>query len=178
MEDHHSNPIVSVKVTSKILIGWMIMLTLALVLNLMKEDDDKGFYQIGPSKNFIFMGIQIDTMLEYILLVFCISINTFIRNLNQDVLSAWLIQNVQNSNELLHYPNRIAYQISVINGIYTWYDYIFNMKLAFVQIDMILIQIFVDMLANITITKLYLKDKKKKISIFNYNKNYQSIDIV
>ena len=101
------------------------------------------------------------------------SLNTCIRNLNQDILNPWLIQNVQNENKLT-YSNATAYEITIVNGIFTWFDYIFCLNLAIIQIDMILIEIFVDMIVNVVITKIYIKSKDnyRKITI---PKNYDSI---
>jgi hypothetical protein len=96
--------------------------------------------------------------------------------LNQDILCPWLIQVIQNDKKL-EYSLFTAYEITIINGIYTWFDYVFNLNLAIIQIDMILIQVFIDMLANITITNLYLKEKKTVLKLFhepNY-KSYESI---
>jgi hypothetical protein len=176
MIDNKNNEyLVDVNITSKILIGWMLFLTIALICNLIKEDDNSRYFSVGPNDNFIFMGIKIDTVTEYIYLVIAISINTGIRNLNQDILTPWLIQVIQNEKKLL-YPVKTAYEITVVNGIYTWFDYVFNLNLAIIQIDMILIQVFVDMLANVVITKLYLKEKKTLIHYSEHShKNYESI---
>jgi hypothetical protein len=168
--------LVNVTVTAKILIGWMIILTLALIFNLYQEDDNAKFFTVGPNENFIFMGIKIDTVYEYIILVICISINTCIRNLNQDILCPWLIQVIQNDKKL-EYSLFTAYEITIINGIYTWFDYVFNLNLAIIQIDMILIQVFINMLANITITNLYLKEKKT-VSKLYHEPNYKSYESI
>ncbi len=170
--------LVDVSITSKILISWMLFLTLALIYNLFREDENSKYFTIGPNNNFIFMGIKIDTISEYLYLILAISINTCIRNLNQDILGPWMIQVIQNE-KVLEYSNKIAYEITIVNGIYTWFDYIFNLNLAIIQVDVIIIQILIDMIANIIITKLYLKEKKT----INYSKilyspkiiNYQSI---
>ena len=168
---------INVKLTSRILIGWMIILSLILVSNLLRENDDVMFFNVGPNPQFIFMGIKIDTLGKYALLILSMSMNTCIRNLNQDILNPWLIHNIQNEDKLKH-SNSTAYEITIVNGIYTWFDYIFCLNLVMIQIDMILIEIFVDMIVNVIITKMYLYFKKNDLNIIINRKNYNSIDMI
>lgn len=171
----HSNAM-NVILTSRILIAWMVVLTFILFFNFPKENRDGGFFAIGPNDNFVFMEIKINTLSKYFLLVLSMCLNTCIRNLNQDILNPWLIQNVQNENKLT-YSNATAYEITIVNGMFTWFDYIFCLNLVIIQIDMILIQIFVDTIANAVITKIYIKSKDnyRKITI---PKNYDSFNII
>jgi hypothetical protein len=116
--------------------------------------------KIGPNPTFIILGIAIDTMQKYLLLCTYVIMNIVIRNMNFNIISPWLIQNVQNTN-VLHVPVAHAYQIAVCFTLYGWIDSIIYINVILSQFDIILLEIVTDVIINTYITRMYLINKDK-----------------
>jgi hypothetical protein len=117
-------------------------------------------YRIGPNPSFIIFGVTIDTAQKYMMLCIYVIINIIIRNMNFNIISPWLIQNVQNTN-VLHVPVAHAYQIAVCFTLYGWIDSIIYINVILSQFDIILLEIVTDVIINMYITQMYLVNKDK-----------------
>jgi hypothetical protein len=139
---------------NRILILW-ICINIVLFTALNKE---KYSIKIGPNNDLIFMGIYINTKSKYFLFFFYIIIKTIMVNINNQILHPWIILNIQNKNPLI--LNKIhCYEIVIFSNLYGWFDWFCNLKLFFLQIDVILFSLFMDLLSNTIVTKYYLKQK-------------------
>jgi len=121
-------------------------------------------YRIGPSSQFIILGITIDTMQKYIALCMYVIVNIMMRNMNFNIISPWLIQHVQNTLPL-HIHSSHAYHISVCFTLYGWLDSIIYIHVIMSQMDIVLLEIVTDVMINIYITRTYLMNKDRKIEI-------------
>jgi len=119
-------------------------------------------YRIGPSSQFIILGITIDTMQKYIALCMYVIVNIVMRNMNFNIISPWLIQNVQNTLPL-HIHSSHAYHISVCFTLYGWLDSIIYIHVIMSQLDIVLLEIVTDVIINIYITRNYLLNKEKNM---------------
>lgn len=140
---------------NRILILW-IFINIILYNALNKE---KHSIKIGPNNDLVFMGIYINTKSKYILFIFYIIIKTIMVNINNQILQPWIILNIQNENPLI--KSKIhCYEIVIFSNLYGWFDLFCNLKLLFLQIDIILFSLFMDLLSNTIVTKHYLKQKR------------------
>ena len=117
-------------------------------------------YRIGPNSSFIILGVTIDTAQKYMMLCLYVITNIIIRNMNFNIISPWLIQNVQNTHPI-QMPTAQIYQISVCFTLYGWIDSIIYINMILSQFDVILLEILTDVLINIYITRNYLMNKDK-----------------
>ena len=117
-------------------------------------------YRIGPNPSFIILGVTIDTVQKYTMLCLYVITNIIIRNMNFNIISPWLIQNVQNTHTI-QMPTAQIYQISVCFTLYGWVDSIIYINMILSQFDVILLEIMTDVLINIYITRNYLMNKDK-----------------
>jgi hypothetical protein len=117
-------------------------------------------YRIGPNTSFIILGVTIDTIQKYMMLCIYVITNIIIRNMNFNIISPWLIQNVQNTHPI-QMPTAQIYQISVCFTLYGWIDSIIYINMILSQFDVIILEILTDVLINIYITRNYLINKDK-----------------
>jgi len=158
---------------SYIFLGWISFIIIGLIVLLTHQEDKSNlsFYKFGPSDKLIIMGIMINTPIKYIMIVLFSSINSAIRSLSHNFVSSWIINNIQDEKaEKYKFKKRIAYQVSIINIIYTWVDWLLYMNILLSQIDMLLYEICSDIIVSIICTRYYLNKKKKsEDNINNYD---------
>ncbi len=164
---------------SYIFLGWISFIIISLTILLTHQIDESNltFYRFGPSDKLIIMGITINTSIKYIMVVIFSTINSTMRSLSHNFVSSWIINNIQDEKaDKYKFKKRIAYQVSIINIIYTWVDWLLYMNILLSQIDMLLYEICSDILVSIICTRYYLnkknKDKKNKDDEYNeYNED-------
>lgn len=115
---------------------------------------------IGPNNQLIILKIEINSYLRYFTLLFYIIIKTIMININTQIVHTWIILNVQNEKKI---PLNGIYEIVICSNLYSWFDWFCNLLLLFSQIDVILFTLFVDLIANVLITRYYLKLKETEI---------------
>lgn len=82
------------------------------------------------------------------------------RNMNFNIISPWLIQNVQNTAPII-IPVLHVYQIAICFTLYGWIDSIIYINVLLSQYDIILLEIVTDVIINAYITRTYLVNKDK-----------------
>lgn len=142
-------------IISRIIIAWVLFISICLGCTL----TDASYYSFGPNSNFIIMGVKIDTMNKYILLCIYTIINVFVRNMNHNIISPWIIQNIQNNKELNIKRSHI-YEISICYTIYGWIDWIIFINIILSQFDIVVIEILSDIIINAYITRNYIISKQ------------------
>ena len=168
----------NVEIISYIFLGWIILIIISLTILLTNQKDDSNlsFYRFGPSNKLIIMGIMINTPLKYIMVVIFSCVNSAFRSLSHNFLSSWIINNIQDDKADKRKLNkRIAYQISIINIIYTWIDWLLYMNILLSQIDMLIYEICSDIIVSIICNRYYLNKNDKNNDNYN-NDNINNID--
>ena len=158
-------------VVSRIITCWMIViLTIMLSYLFANKEDYTGntsFYQFGPNPDLVIIGIVIDTPTKYGLVVVYAVINTVIRNLDHNIIMPWIMLNVQNIKitniDAKDIPKQ--YEISIINTIYSWFDWLIYIHMLLAQIDMFLLELTTDVIAIYFVTRWYIKNKTLVASI-------------
>lgn len=135
----------------------LITVTLAVLVS-QDKSADKKFYRFGPHDDFMLMGFAIDAGWKYFLVVFYSMINTVIRTIQHEVLSPWLVNNVQDiERELKPYIKKHAHEVTTVNTLYQWVDWLLYMNILLSQIDMVLVEIGMNIIATNVTTYLYMK---------------------
>ena len=158
-------------VVSRIITCWMVViLTIMLSYIFANKEDytgDTSFYRFGPNPELIIIGIVIDTPTKYGLVVLYAVINTIIRNLDHNIIVPWIMLNVQNIKITNVDVKDISkqYEISIINTIYSWFDWLIYIHMLLAQIDMFLLELTTDVIAIYFVTRWYIKNKTLDASI-------------
>lgn len=158
-------------VVSRIITCWMVViLTIMLSYIFANKEDytgDTSFYRFGPNPELVIIGIVIDTPTKYGLVVLYAVINTIIRNLDHNIIVPWIMLNVQNIKITNIDAKDISkqYEISIINTIYSWFDWLIYIHMLLAQIDMFLLELTTDVIAIYFVTRWYIKNKTLDTSI-------------
>ena len=158
-------------VVSRIITCWMVViLTIMLSYIFANKEDytgDTSFYRFGPNPELVIIGIVIDTPTKYGLVVVYAVINTIIRNLDHNIIVPWIMLNVQNIKITNIDAKDISkqYEISIINTIYSWFDWLIYIHMLLAQIDMFLLELTTDLIAIYFVTRWYIKNKTLDTSI-------------
>ena len=125
---------------------------------------DTSFYRFGPNPELIILGITIDTPEKYGLIVLYAVINTVIRNLDHSIIAPWITLNVQNINaqpteDTEKKDTHKQFEISIINTIYSWFDWLIYINMLLAQVDMFLLETITDVIAIYFVTRWYIKNR-------------------
>jgi len=143
-------------VISRIMLIWMYIVVGTLSLN-----NDHKFMNIGPNDTLIIMNKPINTMSTYMGIV-CISIiNSSFRTINNNIISSWIINSVQDITNKDKLNKLYAYEISITHTIYTWVDFFLYMNIILNQVDFFVIEIITECISTIIITNYYVKQKEQ-----------------
>ncbi len=163
---------------SYLFLGWIILIIISLTVLLTHQKDktNLSFYRVGPSDNLIILGITINTSLKYIMIVLFCTINSALRSLSHNFVNSWIINNIQDDKaDKSKLNKRVAYQVSIINIIYTWVDWLLYMNILLSQIDMLMYEICSDIIVSIICNRYYLNKKNQDIK---YDKDDNSNNIL
>jgi hypothetical protein len=150
-------------VVSRIITVWMIIILTILLsyifANTEQFTDEASFYRFGPNPDLVILGIVIDTPDKYGLIVLYAIFNTIIRNLDQNVITPWITLNVQNINVVEQIKIKKQYEISIINTIYSWFDWLIYIHMLLAQVDMFLLELTTDTIAIYFVTRWYIRNR-------------------
>jgi len=136
---------------------WTASVLVALGVLLHKGTALKDFYQFGPSDNLIILGLVINNYALYAGIVFYSFFNTIMRNLNNQVVHAWITLVVYDTtipkNDL---SQLYIYEITLMSAIYTYIDWFIYLNLVFSQLDIILIELAGELFITFIVTRMYL----------------------
>ena len=150
---------------SRIIATWMIIILTILLSYIFANTEqftgDTTFYRFGPHPELIILGIVIDTAEKYCLVVLYAIVNTIIRNLDHNIIAPYITLNVQNinapNNNIKDIPKQ--YEISIINTIYSWFDWLIYINMLLAQVDMFLLELTTDVIAIYFVTGWYIKNR-------------------
>jgi hypothetical protein len=122
------------------------------------------FYKFGPNENLVILGgIKIDTVGKYLLIILYSMINTCMRSVRVNILSPWIILNVQDETKSLANINKLhAYEITLLCNLYTWVDWCISISMLLSQVDFIIIEVLFDFISLYYITQNYLSIAERK----------------
>jgi len=136
---------------------WTASVLVALGLLLQKGSALKDFYQFGPSDNLIILGLVVNNYSLYAGVVCYSFFNTIIRNLNNQVVHAWITLVVYDTtipkNDISHL---YIYEITLMSAIYTYIDWFIYLNLVFSQLDIVLIELAGELFITFIVTRMYL----------------------
>jgi len=95
-------------------------------------------------------------------MLFCL-INSGVRTVNHSILQSWMTNTVQHTSNKTEIDARHAYEISYISTVYNWFDFFMYMNILMSQIDLLIIEILMDLIAITFVTKYYLYMKRTLI---------------
>ena len=143
-----------------IFIIWILIIITILTLLLTHEEDKSKlkFYKLGPSDGLIIMGLIINTPFKYCLILLLSFINSSIRAVSHNYINPWITNNIQDEKTDKNKLNKnIVYQISIINTIYTWIDWLLYMNILLSQIDMLIYEIISEIIISTLFNRYYMK---------------------
>jgi hypothetical protein len=110
---------------SRVLTIWIIAIVIVfLVLN---KNNNSSYLKYGPNNDLVIIGIKINNVFKYALLVFLIIINIIMRNINNEIIRPWIILNIQNTVQQIE-NKKECYEMSIVSNFYVWFDWCFGAK--------------------------------------------------
>jgi hypothetical protein len=143
---------------SCLIVGWM-SLSVGCISYVIMDGSKSTMFAIGPNENFYILGIGIDTLPKYWLVVTFCFINSGMRALNLNVLHSWIINEIQDVNNVAYIQHKKAYAISYVALIFYWFDFFMYMNILFSQIDMLMVEVLSDAIVTYFLTRHYLSLK-------------------
>ena len=157
---------IDLRLISVLMVAW-----LAVVLLIMVEIGvfaNSKFVAFGPRKELSFMHVSVDTPYKYGMLVAMIIVHTLVSDFISDSLNPHLLNALQNtaSRYIPHRPH-VYYTVTTIYAFYCGISQLFIIFIAFAQLDLLIVRMVSDILANLLTTSLYLQDKTHDPLKFN-----------
>lgn len=149
----------NITIISRSFITWIVFVLVVLsVMVTNSTDTSKSFYKFGPHENFIILGIKINTGWRYFIIVLYSFVNSLFRAIFHNVLTPWMINNIQDESRDKSNINRtIAYEVTSVHVIFNWVDWLLYMNILLAQIDMMIIEVSADLLMSCATTYYYLR---------------------
>ena len=159
---------------SRLILLWICAVNIVLVIVIKNSSTKSSVFNIGPNSELFILEICIDTPLKYgSVMLFCL-INSGVRTVNHSILQSWMTNTVQDTSNKTEIDARRAYEISYISTVYNWFDFFMYMNILMSQIDLLVIEIVMDLIAITFVTKYYLymkgtlvHDKTEYISLLH-----------
>jgi hypothetical protein len=143
--------------------GILMSLWLAVVLGVLLDlgvFTRSKFIAFGPRADLSFMHVNIDTYYKYNMLLAMIVCHTFITDLIADSLAPHVLNVVQDTkNRYIPHRARTYYMITSMWSIYCSVTQLFVIFIAFGQLDLLLVRLASDLIANFFTLNMYLDGK-------------------
>ena len=172
------------KLSSRIIIGWMIIIIISNIIISQLSTNNSSFFRFGVHDDFIILGFVIDNYYKYLLIILYCFINSIMRKISNDVLHPWLNNNIFDISYIKYKNNnKLAYEITTVAALYTWFDWFINYNILLAQVDMFITELIADVLMSNLVTKYYLSHNihhdvtNIQINIDN-NNNVNNDDII
>jgi hypothetical protein len=157
---------IDLRLISIIMVAWLV-----IVIFIMVEIGvfaNSRFVAFGPRKELSFMHVAVDTPYKYCMLVTMIVVHTLVSDFISDSLNPHLLNALQNTSSryIPHRPH-VYYAVTTIYAVYCGISQLFIIFIAFAQLDLLIVRMLSDILANLLTTSLYLQDKTHDPLKFN-----------
>ena len=149
---------VDLRVTLALMIVWLsCVLSVFIDMNV---SESTPFFRCGPSSTLLFFHTPIDTYFKYNALVTLIIFHVLITDVLSDSLSPNMINVVQNRHiRFLPHTKSVYYAITTVWSVYCQISSIMSIYIAFAQIDLCLVRLGADLIANAFTLSMYLDGK-------------------
>lgn len=160
------NAFVDLRLISALMVVWLtivifIMIEIGVFAN-------SKFVAFGPRKELSFMHVSVDTPYKYGMLVIMIIVHTVVSDFISDSLNPHLLNAIQNtSSRYIPHKPHVYYTVTTIYAFYCGISQLFIIFIAFAQLDLLIVRLLSDILANLLTTSLYLQDKTHDPQKFN-----------
>jgi hypothetical protein len=141
-----------------LMLAWLcVVLILMIELGVLSNPT---FVAWGPRPTLIFLHVPIDTNYKYAVLMLLIMAHTFVSDFISDGLVPHVINQLQDVRcRSLPHRHGVYYAVTSIWSVYSSVSYLFLICLALGQLDLLLVRLASDLLANAVTTRLYLEHK-------------------
>jgi hypothetical protein len=150
------------------ILGWCRMLYMWMSLTCIVlyglQPTTVTFLQTGPNKQFIFMGLVIDTYQKYCTFIAFTLVNVMCSAVHQQILNPWIILNIQDESVCLIHRGT-AYHVTLISTIYNWFAWFMNMMTLLTQIDVFCFNVYADIIIHMLISRYHIRRKESFVSI-------------
>lgn len=141
------------KKVCRLLLAWMVIIISSSLFTI-----DIYNLRIGPNDDLKIFGWIINTPSKYFGVVIYCLINSVFRTASSNILSPWMINNIQDENKNIDSSQyRFAYEITAVTTIYHWFDWYIYMNILLSQIDMVFVEITADVIISLWSTRRYMK---------------------
>lgn len=82
--------------------------------------------------------------------------------MNHNILQPWIINVIQDKTNPTHIAYSQSYELSFVYTIYNWFDFFLYMNILLSQIDMLLVEVFADLIVTFFLTTDYVRSKPKQ----------------
>jgi hypothetical protein len=141
-----------------LLASWMSF-SIASITYIVFTNNASHLFSVGPNSDFFIFGICIDTYSKYGMVISFCFLNSGVRAINGNIIQSWIINEIQDVTRVITIPISKASSLSFIHVIYNWFDFFMYINILLSQIDMLLIEIFADLIATGFLTMYYLRVK-------------------
>ena len=138
------------------ILGWAFF-CLSFLSFTVNTSGDGTFFRFGPNSDLSIFNTKIDNAGKYLIVVVYTIVSTVVRTLQQEVITPWLIQNVQNDKPKDEFVVRYAQEISFGECIYRWFDWFMYMHILLAQVDMMIIELLGNLVCVYYVTRMYIK---------------------
>ena len=150
-----------VEIISYSIACWVLTCIVSLAIILTQHDYQSNFFKFGPHISLKVFDIPIDTSFKYFMVVIYTICSTIIRTLQTEIVSPWIIHNIQNTSPKSDFTKRHAYTIVTIDTLYKWFDWFMYMNILLSQIDMMMIEVTGNIIMSLLTTYIYIYMSKK-----------------
>lgn len=140
-------------VISRIILGWLALITILIVYS---GSGASPFFRIGPHEDLVVFGVEINSLYRYFAIVNYMIVSAGMRALEMQVITPWVLQNVQTADAKSAYALRYGQEIIFIQNLYKWIDWLAYTIVLLTQIDLFVIEMTADLVISYFITANYL----------------------
>lgn len=151
---------VSIYVAIRLLGIWCggVLLVLPFII-----DKSNPYFRIGINDDLVILSVVINTWGKYCGLVLYSVVNSAIRSMNNNVVSPWLINNIQHEFTKTEPNIRISHMATFAHTFYYWLDWFIYINLLLAQIDLLAIETFCDICVNMVINYKYTRMQREPL---------------
>ena len=154
---------IPVDIVNKALLAWAAIcsLIIALFVTFLPDSGTTKFFSFGPREDLVILDMRINTPWRYSVVILYTIVSTLARTVLQEVVSPWIIQQVQNEKPKDAYTHRYAQEVAFGEVVYRWFDWFMYMHILLAQIDMMIVELVGNLIAVFYTTRMYLKENKE-----------------
>lgn len=151
---------VDLRVITFVMVLWIVIVVGVFVDISASAEERSPFFSVGPRPTLTFMHLAIDTHYKYNVLIFLVFMHTLVTDVIADSLTPHVLNVVQDrSNRYIPHKANTYLLVTTTWAIYCSISQLFSIFIAFAQIDLLLVRLLSDIMANAFTTHMYLHNK-------------------